>query len=104
MPSQLDSHSCRAPSPAELLGYAGGMRCSTGTGLTWSGSRVEVSAGFTGFEPCRGQEGSATDFGWVHGTAKDSCTVWTGMQMLIPNLLPKTSEVFGSRVLAWSCP
>lgn len=31
---------------------------------------------------------------------KDSCMVWTQMQMLIPNLLPKTSEVFGSRVLA----
>lgn len=77
---------------------------SAGTGLTQSSSRAEVSAGVTGFELCRGQEGSAPDFGWVHGTVKDSCTVWTQMQMLIPKLLPKTSEVFGSRVLAWARP
>lgn len=34
--------------------------------------------------------------------AKGSCAAWTRVRMLVPNLLPETSQVFGSRVLASS--
>lgn len=72
--------------------------------LTWDSSRVEFSAGIAGSEPCWGQGGSALGFGKTHGRANDSCEVWTQIQMLVPKFLPKTCQVFGSGVLAWSCP
>lgn len=72
--------------------------------LTRDSSRVEFSTGIAGPEPCWGQEGSALGFGRTHGMANNSCEVWTQIQMLIPKLLPKACQVFGSGVLAWSCP
>lgn len=72
--------------------------------LTWDSSRVEFCPGIAGSEPCVGQEGSALGFGRTHGMVNDSCAVWTQIQMLIPKLLPKTCQVFGSGVLAWSHP
>jgi len=80
------------------------MRCSRGLGSPGRAPGLRSPLGLLGLSPAEGRRGQPRGFGRARGTVKDSCTVWTQMQMLIPKLLPKTSEVFGSRVLAGSCP